>query len=78
MYQIIEAFVTLLVEHHQCLEAYQQQEYQDFPKQLPLSSSQEHSLPDTKKTSSIENIKLKFAKRTQNRKNKTIVSFLYK
>jgi hypothetical protein len=48
IYQITEAFVTLIVEHHQCLEAYQQQEHQDFPKLLPLSSSREHSLPDTK------------------------------
>ena len=68
--------MTLIVEHHQCLEAYQQQEHQDFPKLLPLSSSQEHSLPDTReKKRSIENIvELKRAKRTL-RKYKTTVSF---
>jgi hypothetical protein len=48
-YPITEGFETLIVEHHQCPGAYQQQEYRDFPRLPLLSSSQEHSLPDTEK-----------------------------
>jgi hypothetical protein len=46
-YQITEAFGTLIVEHHQCPGAYQQQECPDYPRLLPLSFFQEHSSPDT-------------------------------
>lgn len=42
---IVANFGIWLFVHHQCQAAYPQQEYQDLPNQLPLSFSQEHSLP---------------------------------